>query len=66
MNITKWYLNNPRLLLMTIILTVASGVMALITLPRIEDPILTPRFGAITTVFPGATVERVEAPSRVS
>ncbi len=61
MNITKWYLDNPRLLMMTIVLTVASGIMALITLPRIEDPILTPRFGAITTIFPGATVERIEA-----
>lgn len=47
--------------MMTLVLTVASGVMALITLPRIEDPILTPRFGAITTIFPGATVERIEA-----
>ncbi len=61
MNITKWYLNNPRLLMMTIVLTAAAGVMALITLPRIEDPILTPRFGTITTIFPGATVERIEA-----
>ena len=61
MNITKWYLENPRLLLMTIVLTIASGIMALLTLPRIEDPILTPRFGAITTIFPGATVERIEA-----
>ncbi len=61
MRITQWYLNNPRLLLMTILLTVASGMMALIALPRIEDPILTPRFGAITTLFPGATVERVES-----
>ncbi len=61
MNFTKWYLDNPRLLLMTIVLTFASGIMALFTLPRIEDPILTPRFGAITTVFPGATVERIEA-----
>ncbi|MEZ6138524.1 MAG: efflux RND transporter permease subunit [Pirellulaceae bacterium] len=56
-----WFLNNPRLVLMTILLSVASGVMALITLPRIEDPILTPRFGAVTTVFPGATVERIES-----
>ena len=61
MNITQWYLENPRLLAMTIVLTIATGVMALITLPRLEDPILTPRFGAITTVFPGATVERIEA-----
>ncbi len=61
MNITKWYLDNPRLLMMTLVLTIASGIMALITLPRIEDPILTPRFGAITTIFPGATVERIEA-----
>jgi multidrug efflux pump subunit AcrB len=60
-NITKWYLDNPRLLMMTLVLTIASGIMALITLPRIEDPILTPRFGAITTIFPGATVERIEA-----
>jgi multidrug efflux pump subunit AcrB len=42
-------------------LTIASGIMALISLPRIEDPILTPRFGAITTLFPGATVERIES-----
>lgn len=61
MSITKWYLKNPRLLLITFALTIASGTMALITLPRIEDPILTPRFGAITTVYPGATVERMEA-----
>ncbi len=61
MNMTKWYLQNPRLLAMTIVLTVATGIMALISLPRLEDPILTPRFGAITTLFPGATVERIEA-----
>lgn len=61
MKITQLYLENTRLLLMTVLLTVAAGSIALITLPRIEDPILTPRFGAITTVFPGATVERVES-----
>ncbi len=61
MNFTEWYLNNPRLVVMTMVLTIASGIMALITLPRIEDPILTPRFGAITTVFAGATVERIES-----
>ncbi len=61
MKITLWYLHNPRLLLMSVVLIVAAGSLALVNLPRIEDPILTPRFGAITTVFAGATVERIEA-----
>ena len=61
MIVTRWYLDNPRLLAMTVVLIVASGSIGLLTSPRLEDPILTPRFGAITTVFPGATVERIEA-----
>lgn len=58
--ITTWFVTNPRLLLMTIVLIVIAGVSSFTALPRMEDPILTARFGLVTTVFPGASPERVE------
>ncbi|MFO0940909.1 MAG: efflux RND transporter permease subunit [Pirellulales bacterium] len=57
---TTWFVKNPRLLVMTIVLIVIAGVSSFTALPRMEDPILTARFGLVTTVFPGATPERVE------
>ncbi len=57
---TTWFVTNPRLLVMTIVLIVIAGVSSFTALPRMEDPILTARFGLVTTVFPGATPERVE------
>ncbi len=59
--ITQWFVTNPRLLVMTIVLIVVAGVMSFIALPRMEDPILTARFAIVTTVFPGASPDRVEA-----
>ncbi len=55
------YYRNPRLLILTVVLAVASGVTALNLLPRTEDPKLTPRFATIRTTMPGATAERVES-----
>lgn len=59
--ITQWFVTNPRLLVMTIVLIVVAGVTSFIALPRMEDPILTARFAIVTTVFPGASPDRVEA-----
>ncbi len=50
-----------RLIILTLLLAVASGVSSLMVLPRMEDPIMTPRAATIVTVYPGADAERVEA-----
>lgn len=52
---------NPRLLALTIALIVVSGLAAYNLLPRKEDPTLTKRNVLITTRFPGANAERIEA-----
>ncbi len=42
-------------------LVVVDGLAGLFTLPRLEDPELSPRAGLITTRFPGASASRVDA-----
>ena len=51
----------PRLTLLSVILLIAAGLGAFMSLGRQEDPSLTERFGTVVTVFPGASAERVEA-----
>ena len=55
------FYQNTRLLALSIGLIFTAGVSALILLPRMEDPLLTPRAATITTIYPGADAERVEA-----
>ena len=50
-----------RLTALAVILLVAAGLGALMSLGRQEDPSLTERFGTVVTIFPGASAERVEA-----
>ena len=50
-----------RLTALAVILLIAAGLGALMSLGRQEDPSLTERFGTVVTVFPGASAERVEA-----
>ncbi|OEF48899.1 acriflavin resistance protein [Enterovibrio norvegicus] len=54
-------LSNTRLLVLFIVLLLVSGFSALSTLPRAEDPALINRWATITTAYPGASAERVEA-----
>lgn len=56
----KFY-EDRRLIVLTLLLAIASGVSSLFVLPRMEDPLLTQRACNITTIFPGADAERVEA-----
>ncbi len=56
----KFY-RDQRLIVLTLLMAVAAGVSSLIVLPRMEDPLLTGRAAQITTVFPGADAQRVEA-----
>lgn len=53
--------SNPRLLLLLIALITVSGLSALKTLPRMEDPRTESRAGMVVTKFPGADAQRVEA-----
>lgn len=55
------YYRRPRLLILTAALVVVSGLAGLNLLPRLEDPPLVNRFAIVTTLFPGADAERVEA-----
>lgn len=56
----KFY-RDPRLIVLTLLLAVASGLSSLWVLPRMEDPLLIGRAAQIITVFPGADANRVEA-----
>ncbi len=55
------FYRDRRLIVLTVLLAVASGVSSLLVLPRMEDPLLSQRAASITTVFPGADAGRVEA-----
>ena len=55
------FFRNRRLLVLGIGLVAVSGLSALVVLPRMEDPLLTRRFAAVHTQFPGASAERVES-----
>lgn len=56
----KFY-RDRRLIVLTLLLAVASGISSLWVLPRMEDPLLTQRAAQIITPFPGADASRVEA-----
>ncbi|MGB3614251.1 MAG: efflux RND transporter permease subunit, partial [Elainellaceae cyanobacterium] len=55
------FFTNIRLLVLTIILILGWGFSSYQSLPRQEDPQLVSRSAVITTAFPGASAERVEA-----
>ncbi|MEO1428745.1 MAG: efflux RND transporter permease subunit [Cyanobacteria bacterium J06633_8] len=55
------FYRNSRLLILTILLIAVWGISSYFTLPRLEDPELVSRNAVVTTFFPGADAERVEA-----
>ncbi len=55
------FFRNRQLLFLTLTLVVVWGVSSFFTLPRLEDPEIAQRFSTITTIFPGASAERVES-----
>ncbi|MCP9889403.1 efflux RND transporter permease subunit [Cyanobium sp. ATX 6A2] len=52
---------NRQLLLLTVLLVVVWGFSSLLTLPRLEDPLISQRNALVITTLPGASPERVEA-----
>ncbi|MEM1167640.1 MAG: efflux RND transporter permease subunit [Cyanobacteria bacterium P01_H01_bin.35] len=57
---TTLFYRNFRLLILAILIILTLGISSFFTLPRLEDPELTPRGAVITTFWPGADAERVE------
>ncbi|MGJ3246531.1 MAG: efflux RND transporter permease subunit [Elainellaceae cyanobacterium] len=55
------FYRNTRLLILTLCLIVVWGCSSYLTMPRLEDPILTQRLALVTTLFPGAGATRVES-----
>ncbi len=55
------FYRNGQLLILTLILILVWGLTSFLSLPRLEDPQLTVRNATVTTIFPGASAERVEA-----
>ncbi len=51
----------PRLTVLAILVALAAGLGAALTLGRQEDPTLVERYGYVLTALPGADAERVEA-----
>ncbi len=54
------FYDNPRLLLLTILIIIAAGFSAYKTIPRKEDPSLVSRFALVNTSYPGANAQQVE------
>ncbi|TDT44250.1 multidrug efflux pump subunit AcrB [Halospina denitrificans] len=55
------FLFNRRLLIMVVGLLIVSGLAAIETLPRLEDPRIVARNARVLTVYPGADPQQVEA-----
>ncbi len=58
---SDYFYRHPRLLILVICLILVAGTSSFLVLPRMEDPLLTQRVSLITTIYPGADAERVEA-----
>ena len=54
------FVKNGRLMSLAIILLIVSGLGALSTMPRMEDPRMQNRHASVLTRLPGASAERIE------
>lgn len=53
--------NHPRVVWLILLLIVIAGLNSFYTMPRLEDPHMESRVVQVTTFYPGADAERVEA-----
>lgn len=60
MNITEWAMKNNRVIFFTVCAMFLSGIASYIALPKAQDPGFVIRTATITTLFPGASSQRVE------
>ena len=60
MKLTEIAIKENRLTYALILFVVIGGLIAFFNLPRFEDPKIPFRYAFITTLYPGASVERME------
>ena len=60
MNLAKWCIENNRTSIAMFLIIAVGGLMTFINIPKDEDPDFTIRTALVTTVFPGASPQRVE------
>ena len=60
MKLTEIAIKENRLTLTLAVFVVLGGLIALFNLPRSEDPKIPFRFALVTTIYPGASAERME------
>jgi multidrug efflux pump subunit AcrB len=58
--ITAFALNNSRTVVMTLLLVILGGGYAFLSLPKLEDPLITIREALVVAKYPGMPVEQVE------
>ncbi|MGD8520140.1 MAG: efflux RND transporter permease subunit, partial [Desulfobacterales bacterium] len=58
--ITGFALNNSRTVVMTLLLVIFGGAYAFVSLPKLEDPLITIREALVYAKYPGMPVEQVE------
>jgi multidrug efflux pump subunit AcrB len=60
-DVATLYFRNRHLLVLTILILLIAGWLAISNLPRLEDPRITTRNATILTFLPGAPASRIEA-----
>ncbi|MCP4118249.1 MAG: efflux RND transporter permease subunit [Desulfobacteraceae bacterium] len=60
MNITKTAIEKNRITLVLLFILLTGGVLSYFNMPKAEDPGFTVRGATVTTIFPGASPERME------
>ena len=55
------FFRNRRIFALTVLMILAAGISALVSIGRQEDPTITNIFATIVTPYPGADPARVEA-----
>ena len=60
MNLPSFALKYPAIVIAATSIMVFGGIIALVTMPRQEDPEIEIRACVVTTAWPGATAEMVE------
>ncbi|WP_319765229.1 efflux RND transporter permease subunit [Maridesulfovibrio sp.] len=60
MNLARWCIENNRTSIALFLLIAFAGVSTFFSIPKSEDPDFTIRVAVISTVFPGASPQRVE------
>jgi multidrug efflux pump subunit AcrB len=59
--VSNLFFRNPRLTILSIGLIAVAGLASFQSLPRQEDPTLSRRMGVVTTLYRGASAQRVES-----